>query len=79
VNASRSSAGFGRWAVTGVIAPVVVILILRFAVAPFAWGPDIASDLGSALGGIFIVWLLLLSIAATLWKIRSEKTKGGGK
>ena len=73
MKASGSSPNFARWAITGVIAPVVVILILRFALAPFVWGPQVAADLGSALGGLFILWLLFLAIAATVWKIRNEK------
>lgn len=60
----------------GVIAPVMVILILRFAIAPFLW-PQVAADLGSVLGGLFIIWLLLLAIAATIWKIRNEKDRDG--
>ncbi len=70
---SDGNPDFARWAVTGVVAPIVVIVILRFAIAPFIWGADIADKLGATLGGIFILWLLFLAIAATLWKIRSEK------
>ncbi len=73
VKESSSSPNYARWAVTGVIAPVLVIVILRFAIAPFIWGSEVAASLGSALGGIFILWLLFLAIAAVLWKIRHEK------
>jgi succinate dehydrogenase hydrophobic anchor subunit len=75
---SSSSPNYARWAVTGVIIPVLVILILRFAIAPFVWSSDVTARLGSALGGIFVLWLLLLAVAATLWKLRHE-SKGDEK
>jgi hypothetical protein len=69
---SCSSPNYGRWAVTGVIVPVLVIVILRFAIVPI-WGSEVASRFGSFLGYIFIFWLLFLVIAATAWKICHEK------
>ncbi|MGA2247718.1 MAG: hypothetical protein ABSH48_22255 [Verrucomicrobiota bacterium] len=75
MKASGSSLNFARWAITGVIAPLLLIVILRFAIAPFVWGPQVAAELGSALGGLFILWLLSLAIAATVWKIRNEKDR----
>lgn len=77
VKATGSSPDFARWTLAGVIAPVVAIVILRFAIAPFVWGAQVAADLGSVLGGLFILWLLFLAIAATVWKIRSEKGGDG--
>lgn len=77
MSASRSSPNFARWAVTGVIAPAVVIFILRFTIVPFVWGPHVAAGLGSELGILFLLWLLLLAIAATVWKIRNEKAGDG--
>lgn len=73
------SPDYARWAVTGVVAPIAVIVVLRFAIAPFLWGEEIAVGLGTALAGIFILWLLFLAIAATLWKIRQERTGKSGK
>lgn len=72
MNDKTSNPDFGRWAITGVITPIVVILILRFAIAPFLW-PDLAGALGSALGYIFIWYLLGVAIVATVWKIRNER------
>jgi hypothetical protein len=72
MNEKRSSPDFSRWAITGVIAPIVVIVILRFAIAPFVW-PYLAAELGNALGYIFIWYLLGVAIAATIWKIWNEK------
>ena len=82
---STSTPNYARWAVTGVIVPVLAILVLRFGIAPFIWGADVAADvaatLGSALGGIFVLWLLFLAVAATVWKIRDEKdgNRGGDR
>ena len=56
------------------IAPAVVILICRFAVAPVFW-PDLAAGLGRALGYIFIWYLLGVTIAATVWKIWHERKR----
>jgi len=64
---------FLRWAVTGVILPFVVILILRFAIVPAIWGAQIAARLGSELGLIFIVYLLCFACIAAAWKIRHER------
>ena len=54
---------------------MAVIVILRFVIAPFVWGPQIASDLGSALGYLFYLWLVVVAVVATLWKICHEKPK----
>ncbi|MFC1497761.1 hypothetical protein ACFLS1_04700 [Verrucomicrobiota bacterium] len=72
MNNNKRSPDFGRWAITGVITPIVVILILRFAIAPFFW-PDLAASLGASLGYIFIWWLLIVAIVATIYKIRKEQ------
>ena len=55
-----------------VLAPIVVILIVRFAIAFFVW-PDLATGLGNALGYIFIWYLLTVVIAATLWKVWHDR------
>jgi len=70
---SKDSPNYARWAVTGVIAPIVVIMILRFAIAPSVWGPALANQLGQALGFFYVLWLLVLAIAATLLKIWRER------
>ena len=72
MDADRSNPCFGRWAVTGVIAPFVVILVLTFGIAPFFW-PDLADGLGNALGYILIYYLLGVAVAAGIWKIRHER------
>jgi hypothetical protein len=72
MNDKTSSPDFGRWAITGLITPMVVILILRFAIAPFLW-PDLAGALGGALGYLFMWYLFGVAIVATVWKIFTER------
>ena len=64
--------GFGRWAITGVIAPVLAILAVTFVVAPIFW-PDVAHRLCDALGWFFVLYLIFLVCAATVWKILRER------
>lgn len=71
-NDKPSSIDFGPWAAVGVIAPLVVILALRFLIAPHFW-PDSARMLGDALGKVFMLYLIAVAIVATLVKIKSEK------
>jgi hypothetical protein len=59
---------FRRWAVVGVVAPFVALLVLRFAIAPILW-PDLAVELGSRLGFFFMLYLLLLACGATVRSI----------
>lgn len=68
----KTTPDFGRWAVTGVIAPVVTILILAFAIAPFLW-PIRRDELFRLLGIPFIIYLIFLACAATVWKIWHER------
>ena len=70
---SSTSPDYARWALTGIIIPAAVIFLLRFVVGPPIWGGHIAAALGSELGFIFILWLLLLAVAAVIWKIRAER------
>jgi len=73
MKSTPSSPCFARWAVTGVILPFVVILILTFVIVPAIWGHQIAASLGNELGLIFIVYLLGLTCIAAAWKIRHER------
>jgi len=68
----RTSPDFGRWAITGAIAPAVIILVVTFVIAPFAW-PDLAVKLGNALGEIFVYYLFVLVVAAVIWKVWTER------
>jgi len=69
--------GFGRWAITGVIAPFLAILAVTFVVAPIFW-PDIAHRLGDALGWFFVLYLIFLACTATVWKILHERRRQAG-
>jgi len=75
VNEKISNPDFGRWAITGVLAPAVCILLLRFAIAPIFW-PGLADALGDRLGYIFILYLLTVVIAATVWKVCKGRPQG---
>ena len=73
-NGDKGKLDFKRWAITGVMAPFVVICIVVFVVAPLFW-PELAPGLGSALGSILLWYLLAVVIAAAIWKIIKERTE----
>ena len=70
---STPSPNYTRWAVIAVIIPAALIFLLGFVIGPRLWSDSVTSQLRSALGEIFLVWLLCLTIAAVWWKIRTEK------
>jgi hypothetical protein len=49
----------------------VAILVLRFGIGPLLW-PDSARMLGDVLGKVFLLYLMVLAIVATILKVKAE-------
>jgi hypothetical protein len=71
MNKEKRAPAFRRWAITAVIAPFVAILVLRFGIGPLLW-PDSARMLGDVLGKVFLLYLMVLAIVATILKVKAE-------
>jgi hypothetical protein len=68
---NRKHVSFGRWAITGVLAPCIAIFVAVFVVLPWFTDEAIASAVGNVLGTAFIVWLLLVVLVAAYRAVRS--------
>ena len=63
---------FGRWAITGIAAPALTILVIRFVVGPVFF-PDVAAPVGSFLGCLFLWYSIFFVCTAAIWKIWHER------
>ena len=71
----RRQPDFSRWAITGVVLPAVVILILSFFVLPRYYDEEIVGQFGFFAWMAFVIYLLCLCVIAALWKWRLEKNE----
>lgn len=60
------------WTITCAIAPMGVLAVMRWGLLPLVC-PDVAEQLGSALGFVAAWYLFGLAIAAAVWKFRDDR------